>query len=139
MKAADGELVSATALLKGIEKMSPELKAFAISEQSLSRVGMIKELLEAVPTKMNTSGTGKTLDALWKHVPGTALGMATMITGHNPATALIVGGLTELISRDAPDAIRLAVLKFLGSNQKIDAEGFKALHATASAALLPTP
>jgi hypothetical protein len=50
-----------------------------------------------------------------------------MIMGHNPVAGWLVGTAAKWASRDAPDAAKLAMLKFLGSDAPVEAEGFKAI------------
>lgn len=127
-KAKPGEVLNAKALIKGVDKLSPEMRAFVIPEasaQKLKAIGTILEQMEKAPH--NFSNTARTADKLFEYVPGTAVGMATMLAGHNPALALVLGGLTKLVAKDAPDAMRLSMLKFLGSSQPIESGAFKAM------------
>jgi hypothetical protein len=130
-KAGPNETISPKVLFNSLDKMSPELKDFAFPEASRfsldDRFNSIRSLLENLPAKMNTSGTAKTLDALWSNLPGTAIGMATMLMGHNPAVAFLLGALTKYVGREAPDAIRLGMLRYLGSSQPLESEGFKSM------------
>lgn len=130
-----GEVINTKALFANIEKMSPEMRKFVISPEAGSKIEAIKQMVDALPAKMNNSGTAKTLDSLWAHVPASAAGLATLLTGHNPATALIVGGLAKVVGRDAPDAVRMAMLKFLGSNRAVDAGAFRSMVEMAEATI----
>ncbi len=127
MRAGEGEVINSKALLSSIEKMSPELRSFVIPEESMGKISAVKDLLESLPGKMNNSGTAKTLDALWNKIPDSALGMTALLTGHNSMAALLLTPLTKWIGRDIPDAVRLGILKFMGSGQSIESEGFKAM------------
>lgn len=128
MKATAGEVINTRFLMNSIEKMSPELRGFAVSPEALQKVQSIGKILDTIDSMPhNFSNTARTIDKLWSYVPGSAMGMATVLTGHNPVSGLIVGGLTKWLGRDVPDAVRLAALKFLGSNQPIESEGFKAM------------
>lgn len=124
---APGETINSKALFSALDKMSPEMRQFILPEGAAPKVDAIRSLIDGVPSKMNNSGTAKTLDSLWQHVPSSAIGIATLLTGHSPVAGLIIGGIAKAISRDVPDAIRLAALKFLGSGQKIESEGFKTM------------
>lgn len=126
-KAGPGEAINPKALIKSYEKMSPELRSFVLGQEARDSVQAVQGLMDALPSKMNTSGTAKSLDALWNKIPGSAVAMAQLAFGNNPIMALPLGYLTNLISRDAPDAVRLSLLKFLGTNQQADAAGFKAM------------
>lgn len=126
-KAAPGETVNVKNLLTSLEKMSPEMRQFVLPEGAHVKIDAISSLLDALPSKLNTSGTAKALDALMGKVPSSAVGWATILTGHSPAAAAVLGLVTKLINRDIPDAAKLAMLKFLGSNKEISVSGFKAM------------
>lgn len=125
-KAKPGEVVNAEAFIKSYEKMSPELRSFVLGSEGQGQLEAVKELMKALPSKMNTSGTAKTLDALWSKIPASAVAMAQLAFGHNPILALPLAYLTNLVGREVPDAARLAMLRFLGSEGKVSASGFKA-------------
>lgn len=127
-KAKPGEILNPKALLKGVEKLSPEMRAFVVAPeaaQKLQAIGTILEQMEKAPH--NFSNTARTVDKLLGNVPGTAVGLATLVASHNPLLAGALGALTKLLARDAPDAVRLSMLKFIGSNQQIESGAFKAM------------
>lgn len=127
-KAKPGEVINAKALLKGIDKLSPEMRSFVVPEsasQKINAIGTLLEQLEKAPH--NFSNTARTLDKLNQYVPGGAVAMATVLSGHNPILAGALGALTKYVVKDAPDAIRLSLLKTLGSSQAVDSAGFKAV------------
>lgn len=127
-KAKPGETINNAALMKGLNKMSPELRSFVAPPEALSKVNAINTVLQELnKTPHNFSNTARTMDKLFQHVPGSAVGMATMLAGHDPATALVVGYLAKVLAKDAPDAIRLSMLKFLGSGEPISAPGLKGM------------
>lgn len=126
--AKEGEIISPTKLFKEIDDLSPEMRASLFPPETLKRLSSIKELSDFARAKpANPSGTAKTLDAIWDKIPATALGAATLIAGHNPVAALLVGGLTNIIAKDVPDATRLALLKYIGKGGKIEAGAFKTM------------
>lgn len=127
-KAKEGQTLNASTLFDRLKKMSPELRDFSIAPESQQKLQAIDQILTGLESKTyNFSNTARTVDKLLNYMPGSALGMATLLTGHNPLLALAVGGLTKMLGRDIPDAIRLSLLKFLGSSQPIEAEGFKSM------------
>lgn len=126
-KAMPGQSLNPQALKTQLDKMSPQMRGFIMSPEAQAKIDAVSHLLEGLPSKMNTSGTGKTLDALMSHFPGSALGLAGMLAGHNPAVSVLLGGLTKIMARDVPDAARLALLKFVGSSAPLESEGFKAM------------
>ncbi len=131
-KAADaakpGQEFNVSRLVKEVDKMAPELRDFAIPK-------IAQEQLEAARTVMdkfaeaphNFSNTARTVDSLLQFVPGSAVTMATMAMGHNPALALMLGGLTKTLGKDAPDALKLSLLKFLAAKGEVSGEGFKSM------------
>ena len=125
-KAKPGMSLNSQALLKSINSMSPELRSFAIPEQSLAKINAVGTMLEHFnKLPHNFSNTARTVDSLMSHIPGSVTGIATMLLGHNPATALAVGYLTKALGKDVPDAARLAMLKYLGSSEPVSASAFK--------------
>lgn len=126
-KARPNEVVNPKYILSSIEKMSPEQRAFVVGENlpKTQAIGEILSKFDSMP--WNTSKTAPTLDALWKNLPGGAAGMAGLLFSHNPIVASVLYGMTKLLSRDAPEAISLAMLKFLGSDKAIEANGFKSM------------
>jgi len=54
------------------------------------------------------------------------MGAVGWMTGHGPVAGYVVGELAQRLGRDAPDAIKLATLNFLASEQPVKATGFKA-------------
>jgi hypothetical protein len=124
--AAKGEEnINVSKLRKDLAGMAPELRKFAIDDasgQKIDAMGSIIDHLNAVPH--NFSNTARGIDKLMQHVPGGAVAAATLLTGHNPVAALVYGGLARTIGKNAPDAIRLATLKFLGTNKPLDSTAF---------------
>lgn len=122
------ESISTTKLFKDIEGMTPEMRSSLFSPEQLEKLNALQKIKESLPDKrLNPSGTAKTLDAIWKYVPSTAIGAATMLVGHNPIMALIVGGLANTVGKDIPDAARLALLKYIGNGGQIEAGAFKSM------------
>ena len=126
LRAGDGQAVNPKALFTALDKLSPEMRDFITPKGTAPKLDALKTVLDAIPEKIGKSGTPQGLDALWSAVPGSAVGMVAALTGHGVIGSVLTGGLTKLISRDTPDAVRLALLKFLGSSNKMDTAGFKA-------------
>lgn len=119
--------INTTKLAKGLANLSPEMRKFLVpSEEALQRVGAISDVLEKLKDpKHNFSNTARTVDKLFSYLPGSALGIAAMVAGHNPVAGLLLAGLAKTLAKDAPDSLRLATLKFLGSNRPVSASAFK--------------
>lgn len=73
------------------------------------------------------SGTGGWIEKNIKDMPMTAMGMIAALSGHNPITGALFGHIGQFLRRDAPDAMKLAMLRFAGAEQPVKAEGFKAM------------
>lgn len=131
---ADGEMISSKALFKTLSGMAPEMREFILPKGASEKIGAIQHLISQIPDKIGKSGTPQGLDGLMKYVPQSAIGLASMLTGHGAAASFLYGKMAGVLGRDAPDAIRLGLLKFLGSDKEISGKGFKAavefMHAT---------
>ncbi len=92
----------------------------------LSKIEAAKNVLGALPTQKD-SGTPAGIAKLFAHLPAGGMAMLAMLFGHNPLIGGILGETAQRLGKDAPEAIKLGYLKFLGSNQPIKAEGFKAM------------
>lgn len=121
--------IDAAKLSKILEKNiieKKELLHFALPANAIEKIKAAQTLLEAIP-KRRDSGTPGGMTRLLKDMPRNAMAFLAMFMGHNPITGAIVGEVTQKLGRDVPDAIRLAHLKFLGSDQPVKASGFKAM------------
>jgi hypothetical protein len=134
-RAAEGEAINPTSFFKALDGMSPELRQYALPQGAEGQIGAVRQLIDKIPKSMNPSGTAKTIDALWSKVPGGAVSMASLLTGHNPIAGYVLGSLGRLVGREAPDAMKLATLKFLGSDVPINSTAFRALAELASSSV----
>lgn len=126
-KAKGNFTINSEALISKLSKMSPELRNFVAGPETQAKVEAVSKLLEEFNRlPHNFSNTARTLDKLGQHGIGTAMGILTALTGHTLA-APIVGMFGKVLAKDAPDAIKLGLLKFLGSSQPIDSAGFKSM------------
>lgn len=129
LRAPEGQSINPKSLFTAMDsKMSPEYRKFLFTDQAMQKLDAIRAMtdhFDAMPH--NFSNTARTVDKLWSYLPGSAIGMATMLSGHNPAVGFLLGGLTKVLGRDVPDAARLGLLKFLGSSEPLEAEGFKSM------------
>ncbi len=127
-KAKVGDALMPGRIMTGLDKLSPQLRSFVVPAETAGRVDAIGQMLEKLKDPhYNYSGTGRSIDKLFQHVPGAAVGIVSMLLGHNPAIGFALGALTKYISKDAPDAVRLGLLKWLGSNKPIEAGAFKSM------------
>lgn len=126
LRSPEGVSVNSKALSDAITKMSPEMKAFTLPEGAGDKISGINSVLNYLP-KYKTSGTAGNADSLWSMMPGAVMGGVAALTGHNPIIGAIIGQIGKLAGRDAPDAVRLAMLKFLGSDKEVNAPAMKAM------------
>lgn len=103
-----------------------KLLEFALPEGARARIDAARAIMDALP-KRRDSGTPGGLMKLLRDMPRNAMAAIAMAMGNDPFTGMLLGELTQKFSRDIPDAARLAFLKFLGSDQPIKSEGFKAM------------
>lgn len=126
-KAKPGEALSASHLNKMIEAMSPQLRDFTLGKEAQNKISAIAQLLEKAkdPTH-NWSGTARTMNKLMSGLPSSAGAMVGMMASGHPLIGGVLGSIVGALGKDVPDATRLAMLKFMGSSKKIDAQGFGA-------------
>ncbi len=122
----DGDKLDISKLTKKLQALQPEHRDYLLDKDTQSRLAAIHSLSAGLPAKMNNSGTAKTLDSLWKHVPAGIGGMIGMMTGHNPVIAALMGQVGSYLGKEVPDAAKLSMLKFMGSNSPTSAAGFAA-------------
>lgn len=120
--------INSEVLLKNFNKLSPELKAFISTPESRVKIESVGKLLEEFnKLPHNHSNTARTLDAMMQHVPGSAVALVAGVLSHSTGVGALVLGLSKFLGKDAPDAIKLGLLKFLGTAKSVDAAGFKAM------------
>lgn len=123
----DGAIVPER-FFRSVEKLSPEMRKALIPQEIAPKLGGIQTLMKAIDSiPRNTSNTAPILNAMQKYGFGSAVGMVSMLLGHNPITAALIGGMTKIMGQDIPDAVRLALLKRMGSSAPTSAGGFKAM------------
>ena len=93
---------------------------------TIEHVEAAKTLMDAIPNH-KSSGTAGWMSKVFKDMPRNAVAAVAMFAGHNPIVGLIMGEAAQKLSRNAPDALRLGYLKFLGSNTPVKAQGFKSM------------
>lgn len=127
-KAKDGSVIDNATLLKNLQNMPKELRDFIASPEAQKNILGIGAALDAFKNPHhNFSNTARAGSSLLKDWAPTALATATALSGHSLPAAALVGVLGKTIGKEAPDAVRLALLRFLGSNQPIEAGAFKTM------------
>lgn len=97
-----------------------------LSPEAIQSIEAGKKLLGSIP-EHKSSGTAGWLSKLTKGVPASGLAAVAMLVGENPILGAVLGHTASVLGKDAPDAMRLAYLKFLGSGQPVKAESFRAM------------
>lgn len=127
-KAQPGSLINTSSLIASLDKMSPQMKQFISTPEGLAKIKAVGDVLEHFKNpNHNFSNTARVASALLKDIPGTAVGAIGAITGHGFIKSALLGGLTKAIGKDIPDAIKLSMLKWLGSPKEINPGAFKSM------------
>lgn len=121
-----GQVINTKTLFSNMESMGKDMRTFLMSPEAQGKLSAIEQLINRIPKEAN-SGTPKGLDSIWSHMPAAAMAMVAAMEGHSPITGAILGHVMKLVGRDAPDAVRMAILKFLGTDAHPNAEGFHAM------------
>lgn len=126
-KATGGVSLSGERLAKELKSLSPELQRFIAPPEALSKINAIGDILTKFNARpYNFSNTARTMDKMLQYVPSTATGLIAALATGNPIVGALIGGLTRVLGKEVPDAIKLGLLKFLGSGKPISSQGFKA-------------
>lgn len=112
-----------------VEKMMSGQKEyinFAMPQGSIQKIQAANSLINAIPA-FKSSGTAGWTSKLYKNMPASAMAAVAWLTGHGPLAGYVGGHFAQILGRDAPDAIKLALLRFMAADQPIKSEGFKAM------------
>lgn len=118
--------VDTRVLFKQLDSLSPELRDFLLSPSQQGVLKGVQGVVEKLPERGNPSGTAKTLDSLLSFPGGVGAIVSGLLTG-NPLSGFLIGHVGRQLSRDVPDAIKLALLKFMGSEGPIEAGAFRSM------------
>lgn len=121
-----GELSTAK-LSNSINSLPKEVKELMFTPEQIQNIEYSNEVLRKLGERINPSGTSRGLDTLWNKMPMGVGAAAGLLTGHNPLVGGLVGEAATALGRKIPDAIRLALLKFMGGSGPVDSGAFKAL------------
>lgn len=121
-----GELMH-NQLLNSVNKIPREVRDLMFSKEEQNTINASGKILRESTKRLNPSGTGTTMDKIMQHLPAGVGSMAGMLLGHNPITGYLLGHAGKFLSRDAPDAAKMSLLKFLGSPEMIDGSAFKSM------------
>lgn len=127
--AKEGTSINVKTLNNAIEKkmagQQGYLKAI-VPEELINKAAAGDKLLSTAIPGIKDSGTGGWIERKMKGIPTGAITAVGWLTGHNPIAAAAVGSVAEILGKKIPEAYKLALLKFVASDQPIKAEGFKA-------------
>ncbi len=129
LSAKGEEGINLKTLNNALEKLSagkPEHVKFMLPESSARKIQAASMLQEGLPS-FKSSGTAGWINKLNKYMPSSALAGVSLLIGHNPLVGALTGHAVELLGKNAPDAIKMGLLKFLASEQPIAGKGFKAM------------
>lgn len=127
-KAKDGAVISNDAFLNKLKGMPKELRDFAVNPESQQSILAIGAALDAFKNpNYNFSNSARVGASLLKDWGPTALTGATALMGHGLPAAALMGFLGKTLGKEAPDAVRLSLLRFLSSGERIDAGAFKTM------------
>lgn len=103
-----------------------EYMKWAMSPEALQKIQAADTLARAIPG-FKSSGTAGWMMKLTKSMPASAMAGVGLLMGHNPIGNYLVGEATQHLGTTAPNAIKLGMLKFMASDQPVEAKGFKAM------------
>lgn len=106
-------------------KDHPEYTRFALPEDALHKIQAAQTVLDAIPG-IKSSGTAGWLSKLTRYTIPTAIGAIGTLAGHGLGASILIGELATRLGKHVPEAIKFNLLKFMGSEKPINAEGFKA-------------
>jgi len=119
-----GERLSIKNLYRNLDAQPPEWRKMVLTPEMEERLALANQMWSAIPEKMNPSGTAKTVDALLGDLPSNIAGVISGIMSGSGTIGVAVATLGNYMSRDVPDAVRLALLKYLGSGGKVSTPAF---------------
>lgn len=129
VKAAKGDLpLNVQTLNNAIKSKLAGQQAYAkwaLPEALIKRAEAGEYLLKQAIPGIKDSGTAGWLQRKIAGLPSSAMGAVAWATGHNPLIGGLVGHAAELLNKQAPEAIKLALLRFVAADQPIEAQGFK--------------
>lgn len=125
LDAAGGANLNPNALVKKFNDLTPQLKDLIANPEGQDRLGAIGKILEglndATHNHPNTARTAQKLD----HGSVTPLTMLAALVGHGSDAVLAHVG--KLGFNEGKDALRYSMIKFLGSQQPVESEGFASM------------
>lgn len=118
--------INTRTFFRNYDKLSPEMRNYVLKGEQQEALGSVRELLSRLPRNINPSGTARTLDELSRN---SLFNMWTFLGGllaDSIPGAVIIGQLGRLLGKEAPDAVRLAVLRSLGRPGPVNSQAVNA-------------
>lgn len=124
-KAKPGKDININNLVKNISELSPQLKELIASPEQHGAIDAASQILESLkdPTH-NFSNTARTVGKLTKGAPS-PLSLLAALTGHYGAG--ILTHIANLGYFEGRDAVKLGMMRYMGSTAPVDAPAFKAM------------
>jgi hypothetical protein len=135
---AHGTGINTKTLFRNLNKMSPELKQFALGPEKLDKLEAVQSLLEQIPERINPSGTARTAHKTFLDSISGVGALLSFLTGHSIGAGYVIGKAAHYLGTEAPDAARLALLKYLGSDGATNPVALKAFAEAAQASISAT-
>jgi len=118
---------------KVFDGWTPEIRDFVLNKEvsqgvtQSQRLKAIQELVNKVPSNANPSGSAGMIQKLMKNTPAEVLAVISWLTGHGLGSGYVTAKLAKLVGTEGPDYAKVALLKFLGSDQPVNSAAFKAM------------
>lgn len=115
--------------VQSLMKGQPEYAQHLLGENAINKIQSAKVINDAIAriTGIKDSGTPGGMGKVFNHFGAGALGALGYLMGHGAISGAIVGELAQRLGKDAPEAIKLGLLKYMASDSPIKAEGFKSM------------
>lgn len=124
-KSMKGEEFMHNTLLNKYRDLPKEMKDLMFTPEQQSTIENSGNILRIGNKRLNPSGTAKSFSKMWENVIPGVVGVTAALAGHNPFLAAIAAKAAEYLGRNVPDAVRVSLLKFLGSSGPVDAGAWK--------------
>jgi len=95
------------------------------SPEALAKIDAARVIQKAIPTPRDSGTTSGIMNSIF-HMPATAMAAIAGTLGHSPILGGAAGYLASILGKSTPEAVKLGLLKFAGSDAPVKSEGFKA-------------
>lgn len=111
---------------KAVDKLTPDQHEMIFDQEASNQIQALRDLSNKIPTKLPPKLSEAEAKKIWNELPAAAVGIAAELMNHSGPAAWLVAKLGGYVKKEAPDAVRLAMLKFLGSPEAVSSQGFRA-------------